>query len=151
MHSTGHARIEGMHRTQDFQRLLRLGDRRAHQRGLVGAWLALRIARAGVPRAGYDALILRDPAAGDVYPVAERAARRLVEAGAETVLRPGTRIPFRSVLDAIVAPGHAFGQRVDPHAHRFDQHLSLDGTRGDAPERGKKCAGWGVELGQRLV
>ena len=76
-------RVEGVDGAQDLERLLGVGDRRADQRLLVGPALALarraaRRSRCSARRTGSCAI----SAVLDVHPVAERAARRLVEAGA---------------------------------------------------------------------
>ena len=141
MDAAGHAGIEGMQRAQDFQRLLRLGDRGANQRGFVGARVAARVARSGVPGARHHALVIHDRAVADMHPMAERAARRLVKAGAEAIARPAAGVPLRIVLDAVIAPRHVVGQVLHPAAHRLDQHLRLDRARGDAAERREQRLG----------
>ena len=65
---------------QNLQRLLRVDQRMVvHQRGLVRARLALRVAGRAVPGAGHDALVARDRAVLDLHPMPERAARRVEE------------------------------------------------------------------------
>ena len=54
----GHARIERMDRPQDFKRFLHVGDRCAEQRFLVWTASVLGVARACVPCAGDDALVM---------------------------------------------------------------------------------------------
>ena len=61
-----------------------------------GPALAGGVARPGVPGARHDALVVGDRAVLDVHPVAERAARRLVEAGARRLARPAARDPTSS-------------------------------------------------------
>ena len=56
------------------------------------------VARARVPGARHDALVVDDRIVADMDPVAERAARRLVEAGPEAIARPTARDPTLSCL-----------------------------------------------------
>src|SRR5262245_8175644 len=70
----GQARVEGVHRPQDLQRLLRIGDRVADERRLVRPLLLLFVARAGVPGRGHDRLIVDDLPVPDDDPVRKRSA-----------------------------------------------------------------------------
>ncbi len=49
MHRTGQAGVEGVDGAQDFNRLVRVGNRRADQGRLVRSLLPHRIARTGIP------------------------------------------------------------------------------------------------------
>ena len=76
---------------------LRIGHGRVHERGLEGADIAVGIARAAVPGGRHDRLVILDLAVLDLDPVAERAARRLGEADALDLRRPGLRIPLLDI------------------------------------------------------
>ena len=81
-----------------------IGHRRVHQRRLEGADIALGIARAAVPGGRHDALVVVDLAVLDLDPVRQRAARRLGEADALGLLRPGSPAPTCSTLAVEVSP-----------------------------------------------
>src|SRR5512147_3295500 len=79
VHRAGHARVERMDRSKDLDRLFGVRDGRSDKRRLVRSPLPLCVARRTVPRTRHDALIIRDLPVLDVDPVAEAAARGLVE------------------------------------------------------------------------
>src|SRR3974377_1114597 len=112
-----------MQRTQDFERLVRFGDRCANQRSLVGPGLTVSVARAGVPGARDDALVVRDRAVNDVNQMAARPPGRLMEAVSEAKAWPRPGIPFRIILDAVITSSHVVGQSFDPDIHRVYEHL----------------------------
>ncbi len=93
----GEARVEAVDRAQDLDRLVGNCHRSADQGRLVCTALTFRVLRRRVPGARHDALVVVDLLVLDVDPVAERAARRLGEAEALAVLRPGRLLPVRRV------------------------------------------------------
>src|SRR5487761_2593368 len=61
MHRAGNARVETVDGALDLERLLRVVQMVAvHERRFVGAGLLRRVARAGVPGAGHDGLVVVD-------------------------------------------------------------------------------------------
>ena len=88
MHRAGEAWVEAVDGAQHFEWLLGVVDGVAGERRLVGAGLAVGVARAGVPGARHDALVVGDLLVVDDDPVGEAAARRFHEADALRALRP---------------------------------------------------------------
>src|SRR5208283_2040204 len=99
------------------------------------------VTRTGVPGARHDALVVDDCALIDVDPVSERPAGRLVEAVAQAIGRPSAGIPFRIVLNAIIASPHVIGEALYTRVHRLDQDLGLDGAGGDPAKGGEQRLG----------
>ena len=100
-----------------------------------GPAASLRVARAGVPRARHDALVVGDRAVVDVHPVAERAARRLVEARRPIASAGHVRgLPLRVVVDAQLA-----GRPCSRPARRPSRPSSrrAPASRCRAPRRGR--------------
>ena len=59
VHGARNARIETVNRPQDLERLLGIvHDMTVFKRGLVGTWLALRVAWTGIPGARHDRLVV---------------------------------------------------------------------------------------------
>src|SRR6516164_5326082 len=103
--------------------------------------MTLGIARSAIPRARDDALVIGDFAVGDVNPMSQRAAWRLVEAGTHAIARPAAWVPFGVVLNAIVAPRHVIGETFHPHRHGLDDNLRLDRAGGDPTKGGEQRRG----------
>src|SRR5271165_7444264 len=80
VNGAGQARIERVNGAQDLQRFVGIGDGSLHQRHFVCTTLPFDVARAGVPGGGNHCLVVLDFAVFDLDPVAQRPARRFVEA-----------------------------------------------------------------------
>ncbi len=77
MHRAGDARVETVDSAQDFDGLFRIIQLVAFQRCFVRPFLALRVARAGIPCRRDDSLVIVDLGIPDHDPVRQRTARRL--------------------------------------------------------------------------
>src|SRR5664280_722116 len=75
VHSTRDARIEGVNRPQNFERLFRVCQLGANQRFLVGRALSFGIARRSIPSAGYYELVVFDLSILDPDPMRQGPAR----------------------------------------------------------------------------
>src|SRR5512142_2765043 len=135
VHSAGHAGVEGMDRPKDLYRLLRVCDRSADERRLVRPPLPFGVARRTVPRARHDALIIRDLFVLDVDPMAEAAARGLVEPEALSLFGPGSRIPFLAVVNDEVPFFHVGRELIEPYGKHFRRNQGLDAAGRDTAER----------------
>src|SRR6056297_1317636 len=70
VHRTSEAGVETVDRSEDLDRLFRIGQFVTDQRGFVRAGLAFRIARTRVPGGRHDGLVIRDFLVLDHDPVA---------------------------------------------------------------------------------
>ncbi len=130
MDRTGDARIEGVHRAQHFERLVRIGDRIIDQRSLVGAGPVIVVARAGIPGRRHDALVVLDLAVLDHDPMRQHAPRRLVEADAgDLALREDRPVEGRHV-----AFGDIVDQQLPLRLQLVEQHGAAHRPRGDAAD-----------------
>src|SRR5579863_7834481 len=114
MHGARNAGIEGMNGAQNLKRPVGIGDGCVDERCLVGAALALGVARSRVPGGGNDGLVVLDGLAFDLDPMAERAARSLVPSESAAGFLPGVGVPFGGVADGDLAMGHVGVEIVDP-------------------------------------
>src|SRR5664279_6392544 len=93
VHSTRDARIEGVNRPQNFERLFRVCQLGANQRFLVGRALSFGIARRSIPSAGYYELVVFDFSILDPDPMRQGPARGLGQSHALRRRGPSGRFP----------------------------------------------------------
>src|SRR5687768_2861168 len=112
MHGAHEARVVRAADVAHLDRVARIGDRRADERLLHRAALAVGGARPHVPRGRRDDLVVLDLAAAHLDPVAERAAHRFGGAAAAPVALGGLDVP--DVLQTELAQD-ALGLAIELH------------------------------------
>jgi TolB-like protein/Flp pilus assembly protein TadD len=148
----GDTRVEAVNRAQDLERLLGIDHLvPVLQCGLVSTGLTIRIARTGVPGAGYDRLVVCDLLVLDHDPVRQCATRRLHDPDALAGLRPGLRLPQGLVEGPRLASLDIGDERIEPALHGVGKDRRFERTRRGATQRREQRLDRCVERSERRV